>query len=201
MNQESQTAVMAIKMTQQLDAGNIIDSHHYSLQGGENYAQLSQKFAKMGADLIISIIDNIIKNPQQNLLNLTIPQSCHNISFAKKISKDDLQINWQKTSQEIMAQINGLSGYDEAYFIHKNEKIKIYAARLIIGEELQKIATENGFNLENFNLNNSGQIIGKKLEIVTFNQNGQINLLQPLILQKSGKKMLNLKDFLLGFVI
>jgi methionyl-tRNA formyltransferase len=191
MANDIQTAVMVIKMTAKLDAGAIVDGYHYPMQGNENYRDLSIKFASIGANLISAIIDNIASNPNCNLLHIAIEQNTNFISYAHKITGKNAIINFNNNAKDIEAMIRGLNGYEEAYFNYQNDKIKIFAAEIIGNSEILKIIEDSKISQQKLE---TGTIIDKNLTILC--KDGAI---RPLILQKSGKKILSIKEFLLGF--
>ena len=52
------------------------------------------------------------------------------MSYAKKITKLDEKINWNENAENIIFKINALNPKPGAYFDYKNEKIKVYSAKI-----------------------------------------------------------------------
>ncbi len=176
MNGDKKTATTIIKMDEGVDSGDIINQEIFDLDDEITYSNLANKFADDGADLILKSLKELENNRAK-----LIPQNHDLVSYAKKINKNEAQIDWSKPTREINQKIRGLSGNIGAYFIHKNERIKILEAKIID---------------ENKEHENSGQILNKEMYISC-----RKGIIQPKILQKSGKKVMNLDEFLRGEII
>jgi methionyl-tRNA formyltransferase len=171
---DMQTGISIIKMNENVDSGEIIFQEKFSLKGCETYKELAEKFSKMGA----GIIAEALKNLQDANLSLDV-QNNSLATYAKKITKAECEIDWQSSAQEIERKIRALNGSLEAYFNYKSEKIKVFAAEI---------------SDKNFPQKKPGEIIDQKLLIQC--QKGSI---RPLILQRQGKKVMPLEEFLRGF--
>jgi methionyl-tRNA formyltransferase len=154
--------------------GDIVAEEKISLDDKINYQELAEKLSKIGADLLVKTLKEIPKNT-------LIPtfQNDKKAVYAKKISKEDFLIDWNLPAQEINNKIRALNGCGSAYFILKEEKIKIHQAQ-VINEE------SSGYK--------AGEIIDNNLTIAC-----KSGLLRPQILQKAGKNKVNIDEFLRGF--
>ena len=47
------------------------------------------------------------------------------VTYAKKISKKDTEIDWNEKAQKVIAKINSLSPFPGAWFKHNRKRIKI----------------------------------------------------------------------------
>ncbi len=174
MNGDNETGITIIKMDEGLDSGDIIAQEKFALKGDETYKNLAQKLSLMGAEILVQAL-NKIKIGDYKLQK----QDHENSTYAKKIEKSELEIDWQKSAIEIERKIRGLNGSMEAHFVHENEKIKIFKAEIINTNSAK---------------NNVGEILDNKLSIQC-----KEGVIRPLILQRQGKKPMELKEFLLGF--
>jgi methionyl-tRNA formyltransferase len=171
---DKETAVCIIKMDAELDSGDIAAQENYQLRGDETYADLENKFAKTGAEILIKTLKNlrdkkVLLDKQDDTLS----------TYAKKIEKSECKIDWKTSAEEIERKIRALNGSIGAFFIHQEEKIKVFAAEI-----LDKNSREN----------EAGKILDDKFLI----QCGQ-GIIRPLILQRQGKKPISTKELLLGF--
>lgn len=173
---DTESGITIIKMDKGLDSGDMIYQEKIILDKQENYQTLSDKFSYMGAEILVKTLNNIATNSYK----LT-KQDDSLTTYAKKIDKSESLIDWHKTTKEIDCQIRGLSGSITAYSDYNGEKIKIFSA--------QVIEDENNFLDKTF-----GEIINQNFLIKCKN-----GLVQPLTLQRSGKKAVKIEDFLLGF--
>ena len=129
----------------------------------------------LGSDLILETVNDIF--------NENVKRTKQNISekknYAPKILKKTCIIDFNKTSENIIRLINGLSPYPGARIFHNDKLVKILKAR-------KSNAIENNFT-ELFEFNNKIYLnnnLGESIEI--------------LELQFEGKRIMNSSEFLRG---
>lgn len=191
INQDTLTAVMLIKMTESLDAGDIIDAYYRPLEGGETYSDLIRDFASAGAELVEGFLKSVTNNENYNLFHLALPQ-IGRVTYASKIDKNQALINWGDSADKIIAKIKGLSGFEAAFFKYKAQEVKIFNAEVVENSDLER----DRLNYRKF-CGIGGLVATKKMHIYS----GDGKLILPLILQRVGKKILPAKEFLLGFAL
>jgi len=170
---DRKTAIIIMKMDEGLDTGDILLSENIDIPEGTNAGKLHDEIAQKATPLVLKVLDkiNTIKPQKQSEIGVT---------YAKKITKEDCLINWQKPAEEIYQQILGLSPAPGACFSYNNEIIKIFDATV-------ETTTTTA---------NAGTIIDDKLGIACGN-----GILRPLILQRPNKKRMNADELLHGFNI
>lgn len=177
MNGEKESAVCVIKMDLGVDSGDIVNQEDFMIFDNENYQDISQKTAEIGASLINKtlnqIADKSIKFRKQNEKLAT---------FAKKIEKNECLIDWNNSCEEIFNKIRGLNGNLDAHFIYNNEKIKILECAFFKDKNIDKKLI--------------GTIFDKDFSIVCGD-----GIIKPLKLQKQGKNPLKIHEFLNGFKV
>lgn len=174
MNGDEETAITIIKMDSGIDSGDMLYQEKFLLSGNETYKELAKKTSEDGAEILVKILKKL---PQGDLV--AIKQDNALATYAKKIEKSDCEINWQYAAKKIEQKIRALNGSLTAYFFHNGEKIKIFAAKII-----DKNSTEN----------KAGKILDEKFSI----QCGE-GIIMPLVLQREGKKVIEIEEFLRGF--
>jgi len=173
---DKETGITIIQMDKGLDSGDMIYQESFVLNNDETYKNLAEKLSQMGSEILLKTLKNLRDG------NVTLTKQDEAFStYAKKIEKPECEINWQNSAQEIERKIRGLNGSLEAHFLHNGEKIKIFAAEILD---------------ENSNENEAGKFLDDKLAI----QCGR-GIIRPTILQRSGKKPMASKEFLLGFKV
>lgn len=174
MNGDSETAMTIIKMNEHLDSGDILYQEPMTLKQNITYKSLEKTMSQKGATLITKIAKDFC-------LGKITPkkQDDNRATYAKKITKEECKIDFNKPAQQVINQINGLSGSLGAYLIHNDEKIKILAADLID---------------QNSKEGEVGQVLDGQFYIQC-----QQGIIQPCLVQRTGKRIVTLKDFLLGF--
>ena len=162
-----------MKIIPKLDAGPYILQKSIKINSKDNYLSLSKRLSKIGAELIRDSI-SLFENNEIKFID----QQDKFVTYAKKISKKESEIDWNENAQKLIAKINGLSPYPGAWFVHNGNRIKILEA------ELSNYKGKTGEVLTN------DLVIGcndKAIKII--------------LIQKEGKVVLNSKSFLTGYKI
>ena len=171
---DSETALDIIQMDKGLDSGDVIASQLIRLNGDETYASLAPILADLGADLLIEALQKI-----RDGNGSAIKQDGALATYAKKIEKLECEIIWaNEGAVEVERKIRGLNGSLGAYFMHNDEKIKIFTAE-IIDENSSEFA--------------AGKILNDKFFIQC-----KKGVIRPLLLQRQGKNKMRIDDFLRG---
>ncbi len=173
MEMDKETGISIMKIIPKLDAGPYILQKSIKINSKDNYLSLSKRLSKIGAELIRDSI-SLFENNEIKFID----QQDKFVTYAKKISKKESEIDWNENAQKLIAKINGLSPYPGAWFVHNGNRIKILEA------ELSNYKGKTGEVLTN------DLVIGcndKAIKII--------------LIQKEGKVVLNSKSFLTGYKI
>jgi methionyl-tRNA formyltransferase len=173
MNGDKFTGISIMKIEKGLDSGPVMLSEKIEINDQLNYGLLSDQLSILGSKLIIKAIDLIDKDKAKFL-----EQDHTKATHAKKITRDDEEINWNNNANKIVRQINALNPTPGACFKFENERIKIWKAEVI--DQKGEIGTT---------LNDNLLIACKDFAI------------QVLEIQRPGKKIQKVKEFLLGYKI
>lgn len=181
MSDDKETGVCVMQVTEGLDDGNVLKCEKLSLNKEIDIEDLTNYLSNKGSELLIDVINDIDKNRQ---IPKGIEQNHTNATFADKITNEDAKINFFTDSIElIQKKIKTLWNSVGVFINHNNNKIKILKADFELVENIDK--------------NNIGKVINSK----NFYIQGLDGVLKPLILQKEGKKAINVKDFLNGYKV
>ena len=174
MNLEKETGVSIMKIGEKLDAGPICNSYKIEIIDNDNAETVSEKLSELAAEKILDNIDEILDDKIQFK-----EQNHKESSYAAKIEKNEGQIKWNETAEDIIGKINGLYPSPGAFFIHKGERYKILKAELTLGSG--KI----------------GEVLDNYLEIGCGNKKS----IKILEIQRQGKRPQNISEFMLGSLI
>lgn len=170
LNLDSQSGITIMKLVKKLDAGPFIKQIKVSINKNTTGENLRKKLSEIGAKAIIESL-NLIEKGQENYL----AQDENEASYAKKILKSETKINWNESAEKIVAKINAFSPKPGAWFQYNNYRIKVIEAKEV--DKSGKI----------------GSVIDEQLTIATKNKSIKI-----IKLQKEGKKIVDVEDFLKG---
>ena len=172
MSGENITGITIMKIEKELDSGPILLSK--SIKSGDlTFGQLEKSLSELGSKVIVDCINKVLSGTAEY-----IPQSKIGVSYAKKITKLDEKINWNENAENIIFKINALNPKPGAYFDYKNEKIKVYSAKI-----------------SDLKAHKPGIIIDSKKIIISCKDRS----IEILELQRSGKKIQLKENFILGF--
>lgn len=168
---DEKSGVTIMKMEAGLDTGAMFMSDSIVINKDMTAGELHDKLAVMGADLILKVLDEM---PQP------VPQSEEGVTYAHKISKEECQIDWKKSADDIHNFIRGLNPYPKAYLNYKGEQIKVLSSHVVNG--VQSAAE-------------AGTLADDNLTVVC----GDGTMLQLDCLQRAGRNALLRNEFLRGF--
>ena len=171
MNLDTETGISIMKLTNTLDGGPVSNIYKIKLDQNDNAEEVSKKLSFLAAEKILYEVDNILEGKAK-----FIDQDHFKASYAKKIIKSEGQINWNENALKIIAKINGLFPIPGAFFNFGGERYKILRAK-----------SGNG-------VGQVGEVLSNKLEIACGN-NESIRILE---IQRQGKKIQKIEDFILG---
>ena len=174
---ESKTGVTLIRMGEGLDDGPILAQVEVDIKEHETAGELSERLAKIAADLLIQTLDKWIQG------EITPVEQDHSAAtYAPKISKEAACIDWNKPAVLIEREVRAFNPWPVSYTYWEDKRILIYKARAI------PTSTEG----------KPGEVtkdVQTKMPIVTCGE-GALLLEQ---LQMQGKKIVDGKAFLAGY--
>ena len=168
MNLDRETGISVMKINEKLDAGDVSNIFKLDILENENFESLNERLSILSAEKISGVIDNIFDGS-----TIYKEQDHKNATYAKKIDKSETKINWNDDAKKIIGKINGLFPY--CYFTYKGNRYRILKALL---------SNSTG---------KPGNVLNETLEIACGN-----NSLKILEIQKEGKKVQKISEFILG---
>ncbi len=170
MNGDKKIGVSIMKIEEKLDAGPVLASREFDLDRNENHGEVEKKLSLEGAELLIQCLSSI-ENENSKFINQDHSQA----TYAKKIEKNEIKINWNKDANKVLAHIHGLAPNPGAWFEFNKERFKVLKATT---------STTKG---------QPGHVLNENLTIGCLSESIQI-----LELQRQGKNKQTTKEFLLG---
>ena len=171
MNLDPETGISIMKMNEELDSGPISNIYKVKIDKNQNAQEISEKLSTLAAEKILDNVDDILEDKAK-----FIDQDHSKATYAKKIHKEESQIDWNEDASKIIGKINGLFPSPGASFIFNNERYKILKAE--IGNGIGQV----------------GEIISNQLEVAC-NNNQSIKILE---IQRQGKRPQKISEFMLG---
>lgn len=125
INGEKETGVSIIRMTETMDAGDILLEKKTSIEDKDTVITLEEKLDTLAAGALTHAIRLIEKRAEK-----FIKQDESAVSFAPKLEKRHGEIDWNKGALEIARQIRGLIPWPGAFTYHKGKLLKLWNAQI-----------------------------------------------------------------------
>ena len=171
MNLDLETGISIMKINEKLDSGPISNIYKLKLDQRDNAKEVSEKLALLAADKILDVVGEIFDGKLK-----FVDQDNSKVTYAKKITKNEGQIDWQFDGLKIIGKINGLYPSPGAFFYFNGQRYKILKAE--IGNGIGK----------------NGEVISDNLEIAC----GGEKSIKVIEIQREGKKVQKIGEFMLG---
>lgn len=173
---KQKTGITIMYMAEKLDAGDILTQIEVLITDEDNVATLHEKLSIAGAQLLSETLPLLLEG------KLTpIPQDDKLATFAPNIKREQEEIDWSKSAEEINNHIRGLNPWPVSFTNWQSKALKIWRAEKVSG-------TYNGAPGTVVKIDKHGIVVacgnGTSIEIKE--------------LQPSGKTKMSVEDFLRG---
>jgi methionyl-tRNA formyltransferase len=175
MDGEKKTGVSIIFMEKSLDSGAILSQAEIEINESDNVKDLEDKLSYLGRDLLLGTIDKLLAGKIE-----AKPQVESEVSYAYNLKNEDTKIDFNNKAEQIYNFVRGLNPWPIAYFFVSDTKVKVFEVEVI----------------DNDISENCGEVvIADKSSLMIQTKAGLISLKR---LQMSGKKEMDIKDFMNG---
>ena len=124
---DAETGVMVMRMDEGLDTGPVLMAERVPV-GRKTSGDLTAELSRLGADLMVRALGALERGAVAPR-----PQPEAGVTYAKKISKEEARIDWQRSAHEIDCQIRGLAPFPGAFTEANGERLKILQAEPVAG--------------------------------------------------------------------
>lgn len=168
---DKKSGISIMQMALALDAGDVLSQQAIDITEKMTGGELHDKLSEIGADLLIKTLANLTNiTPQKQDESL--------VTYAEKIEKSESLIDFTQPTALLLNKIRAFNPYPAMYFIHNNERFKIYEA-------------------ERYNAQGTaGQILEGKKELIIATADSAIKINK---IQREGKQPMQIADLLRGY--
>ena len=170
MNLDKETGISIMQINEKLDQGKVYSQYKININRDDNAEDLSFRLSNLAAEKIVDDIEGIFAN-KKNFFE----QDHSKATYANKINKEEGRIDWNDKAENIIGKINGLYPVPGAWFYFDGARYKILKASV------------------SKNSATPGKVINDNIEVSC-----GTNSIKILEIQREGKKIQNIKDFILG---
>ena len=172
---DRETGISIMKMNEGLDTGDILLEKKCTISNHETAQTLHDTLSNIGAKAILktlNMLPTLKARPQQN----------NDATYAEKVTKDEAQIDWQQSAEQISRVIRAFNPRPIAYTNAMAKQFKNRVLRIIEADIVNRQTT-----------NSPGEVIKYDKDVCYIaTSNGVINL---KMVQLSGKNKVSIKDF------
>ena len=172
---DRETGISIMKMNEGLDTGDILLEKKCTISNHETAQTLHDTLSNIGAKAILKTL-NMLPTLKAR------PQQKNDATYAEKVTKDEAQIDWHQSAEQISRVIRAFNPRPIAYTNAFAKQFKNKVLRIIEVEVVKRQTT-----------NSPGEIIKYDKDVCyVATSSGVINLKK---VQLSGKKEVSIKDF------
>lgn len=183
LNGEKETGVTIMKMDAEMDHGGIISNFKFPISNNDTYETLSEKLAQASADFLLKIIPDYISGKIK-----LVEQDHAAATFCKIIKKSDGEIDWNKSAEQIYNQWRAFWPWPGLFASTETKERKNVRTKFI---ELNLTDRKEEKNIP-------GELFTKDGRL--FVAGGDGGILEIEKLQPEGKKVMNARDFINGYL-
>lgn len=121
---DSETGVCLMQMDAGLDTGAVFSRSHTPILETDTYETIHDKLSHNGAELLLRDIQSIVSGELQ-----ATPQPAEGITYAKKITSEEIRIDWSHDARAIQRKIRALYPSPGCYCILEGKRLKILKAQ------------------------------------------------------------------------
>jgi methionyl-tRNA formyltransferase len=173
---KEKTGITIMYMAEKLDAGDILTQAEVVIEENDTAGSLFDKLSEAGAALLSDTLPKLLKGEIE-----PIPQNDEEATFAYNIKREQEQVDWTKTGEEIYNHIRGMNPWPVAFTTLDGSVLKLWSSEKVGLKEKAHPGTVVGIEKDGF-IAAAGNMTGIK-----------ITELQP-----AGKKKMSGEQFLRG---
>jgi len=168
---DSKTGISIIKISPKLDAGDILYQKSLNISQDMYSDELTNELISLGKRTILEVLPIIFENKTR-----PNKQNSNQVTYAKKFTSNDRKINFNNSTNQVYNHIRAHGPKPGSWFVYRGERIKILKAITSKDRGQQSTILNNKFLIAC----NDGSIL-------------------PTLIQREGKKAVEVKDFIKGF--
>ncbi len=134
-NGEKETGVTIMRMSEQMDAGDIVLQKKVKVDARETSVDLDGRLSALGADLLPEAIELIMGGKAE-----FAKQDEKDATYAPKLRKEDGHIDWGMDTESILNRIRGFKPWPGTYSYYGGSILKIIEAKSQGGEGFSRFS-------------------------------------------------------------
>jgi methionyl-tRNA formyltransferase len=178
INGETKTGLTTFYIRKKVDTGDMILQKEINIYPEENFGELHDRMADLGAEMLLETLDMIERGEVEPL-----KQEDSLATKAPKITPEHCRIDWSRGAAEIKNLVRGLSPAPGAFALLRGKILKIFKSE-VIGDTLFS---------EDF-----GEVVESNTKKNVWIRTG-MGFLSLLEVQPESKRKMNIEEFIRGY--
>ncbi|MFW3652450.1 methionyl-tRNA formyltransferase [Vagococcus fluvialis] len=118
---DSETGVTIMRMVKKMDAGDMLSQKAIPISKTDDVGSMFDKLSLLGKDMLLEMLPefiagNIKETPQDETL----------VTYSPNITREEEQIDWNKTSELIDCQVRGMRPWPVAFTTYQETRVKLW---------------------------------------------------------------------------
>jgi methionyl-tRNA formyltransferase len=126
INGEKETGITFMFMDEKIDAGDIIFQEKIDISPDETCGELYYRLSVLSAETFSKLLEKIKNGKIER-----ISQDIKEVTFARKMNKEEGKIDWSDKGEKIYNLMRGTTPYPGAFTYYQGKKLKITGARFL----------------------------------------------------------------------
>ena len=128
-NGDAETGVSVLYVTPKMDAGDVLAQERFAIRPEDTFCTLEPKLAAKGAEMLVRVLDGFRAGRTQG-----VPQDEAQVTFARKLAKEDGRVDWSQPAEAIRNQLRGFAPWPGAYaFLPGGLLLKLHEVKVEAG--------------------------------------------------------------------
>jgi len=120
------TGITLMRMEAGLDTGPMVQTSSIEIGEHETAAQLHDRLAALSAPMLLQLLSDL-----PSALRNAVAQPDSGATYAKKIVKEEAQIDWRKSAAEIDCQVRAFNPWPMAETVWNNKQLRVWQANVL----------------------------------------------------------------------
>lgn len=118
---DSETGVTIMRMVKKMDAGDMLSQKAIPISKTDDVGSMFDKLSLLGKDMLLEMLPEFIAGNIKE-----IPQDETLVTYSPNITREEEQIDWNKTSELIDCQVRGMRPWPVAFTTYQETRVKIW---------------------------------------------------------------------------
>ena len=118
---DSETGVTIMRMVKKMDAGNMLSQKAIPISKTDDVGSMFDKLSLLGKDMLLEMLPEFIAGNIKE-----IPQDETLVTYSPNITREEEQIDWNKTSELIDCQVRGMRPWPVAFTTYQETRVKLW---------------------------------------------------------------------------